>query len=139
MTAERIWLSEARRALRLTQCELGIALHRLVHPVPNGAPPYSRSYISKLESGQKPIPPAIARALAMLLARAAGADEAHAAAQPAAVRSVHNLPPDTLVLAAPRRCALPGCPVWFVPVTPRQKYHSPTCARTARQFKNRRV
>jgi hypothetical protein len=31
------------------------------------------------------------------------------------------------------KCARPGCPVWFVRIHPRQKYHDPSCGIAARK------
>lgn len=75
----------------------------------------------------------LGKAVSVLAGRLAGLDEIQSRAEEARVLAINHLPVGTLVLGQAQRCAAPGCQVTFVPTHPRQKYHSPTCARLARR------
>ena len=139
MTVTPEMIRMVREALGQSQSQFGETLWTAIHgPRRNGQLPYSRGYISKLERGKKEITPQIARGVLAIVARLDGADEVQAWAREAeGLLAVHELPPGTVVLGQARRCALPGCPVVFVPTHPRQKYHSRECARSARQLRKR--
>jgi hypothetical protein len=76
-------------------------------------------------------------ALTVLAARLDGLDEVQAQAKEVTVWAVNDLPGETVILGKARRCATPGCQVWFVPSHPRQKYHSKGCSRINRGLKQR--
>ena len=71
------------------------------------------------------------RAAETLLRMQQGADPLAAQMHPTRVLALHELPPDTWVLAKSRRCARPGCQVHFVAERPDQQYHSEECRRAA--------
>jgi len=128
-------VKEVRRALGLSQRAFGEVLWQTIHGPKNGGAgrPYTRGYVSKIEAGTVPITAPIARAVSALAARMDHRDDVLAQAHEASVVAVNPLPPGTVVLGQARRCAAPGCPVTFVPVHPRQKYHSRACAALARR------
>jgi len=134
-------IREIRKALEQSQRQFGQTLWRAVHGHSrNGQPPlFSRNYVSMLERGSAPITPEIARGVQAIAARLDGADDVRARAREAnGLLAVNDLPWGTVILGQARPCALPGCPVVFVPTHPRQKYHSRECGRAARQ-RNKRV
>jgi hypothetical protein len=75
----------------------------------------------------------LVEALHILRRRLNGADEIQARARQAHILALNELPAETIVLGKARRCAAPGCKVWFVPTHPRQKYHGKVCAHFARR------
>jgi hypothetical protein len=78
----------------------------------------------------------LTRALTILAARLDGMNDVQARAQEMnGLLAVNDLPPGTVILGVARRCAAPGCPVRFVPIHPRQKYHTKACAAMARRHK----
>ncbi len=125
-------LSEIRQARSESLAEFGRTLARVVDPPRPFS--YSRSYVSKLESGAAPITPEIARALEVLGAMLDGVGELQARARPVGVRllTLHDLPDGTVIKARPIRCALPGCQVVFIPAG-RERYCSAECRREARR------
>ena len=133
-------IREIREALEQSQREFGETLWQAVHgPRRNGELPYTRSYVSKLERGQKPITIVIARGIIAIATRLDGADEIQARAREVdGLLAINDLPDGTVILGRARRCANPGCPVVFVPTHPRQKYHSPACRAQARARRNSR-
>jgi len=74
-------------------------------------------------------------ALTILAADQNGIDEVQARVKEAKVLTVNHLPIETVVLGQARRCATPGCSILFVPIHPRQKYHSKRCAEKKRRQK----
>lgn len=74
-------------------------------------------------------------ALNILASRLVGCDEIQRRAKEATILTVNDLPEGTIVLGSARRCATPGCRVFFVPVHPRQKYHSRNCAASGKRHK----
>ena len=129
---------ETRRVLRLSQSEFGKALWQITHgEANNGSRPYTRGYISKLEHGRVPITSGIAWGVLALTLRLDGVDAIQARARETNVLAVNDLPAGTVVLGPARRCANPGCPVMFVPVHPRQRYHCRACANQARAIRSR--
>jgi transcriptional regulator with XRE-family HTH domain len=128
-------VKEVRQALGLSQKAFGEVLWQTIHGsrYDGAGRPYTRGYVSKIEAGTVPITAPIARAVSALAARMDGADDVLAQAREASVLAVNQLPPGTVVLGQARRCAVPGCPVTFVPLHPRQKYHSRMCAALARR------
>jgi hypothetical protein len=76
------------------------------------------------------------KALNILAAQLDGLNEVQARAQEMkGLLALNDLPPGTVILGAATRCATPGCLVCFVPIHPRQKYHSKVCAALARRQK----
>lgn len=73
-------------------------------------------------------------ALNILANRRNGIDEVQAQATENQVLTVYPLPENTVILGKAQRCSTPGCDVLFVPVHPRQKYHSKKCAKEARRL-----
>lgn len=109
-----------RLALQMSQAELGQAL---------GAGRkfrYSRSYISKLESGEVTITDAIRRAIARL-----EGSTAHLRILPVGVYSTSELPAGTVILGRPKVC--PVCSGVFVYPWATQIYCSTECRREARR------
>ena len=127
-------IREIREALEQSQREFGETLWQAIHgPRRNGELPYTRSYVSKLERGQKPITIVITRGILAIATRMDGIDEIQARAREVdGLLAINELPDGTVILGRARRCANPGCPVVFVPTHPRQKYHSPACRAQAR-------
>lgn len=72
-------------------------------------------------------------ALSILASRLEGSDEVQQRAKEVTILTVNDLPAGTIVLGEARRCATPGCPVFFVPIHPRQKYHSKSCAELSKR------
>lgn len=128
----RALLSDLRQARGESLAEFGRTLARVVDPP--RAFPYSRSYVSKLESGAAPITAEIARALEVLAAMLDGVGEVQATARPVTVQllALHDLPDGTVIKARPVQCALPGCRVIFIPAG-RERYCSAECRREARR------
>ena len=127
-------IREIREALEQSQREFGETLWQAIHgPRRNGELPYTRSYVSKLERGRKPITIVITRGILAIATRMDGIDEIQARAREVdGLLAINDLPDGTVILGRARRCANPGCPVVFVPTHPRQKYHSPACRAQAR-------
>jgi hypothetical protein len=92
--------------------------------------PYDRSSISKLESGQDVITPKVAEALQVLGAMLDGQSELQAKARQVTVLSIHDLPPNTIIVSPAKACALPGCQVSFVG-PPQRRYCSKECRNEA--------
>jgi hypothetical protein len=78
-------------------------------------------------------------ALHILVDRLEGSDEIQRRAKEATILTVNDLPEGTIVLGPARRCATPGCRVFFVPVHPRQKYHSRNCAALSKRHKQAKI
>jgi hypothetical protein len=118
--------------------DFGAVLARTIQP---DRKPYSRQYIHMLRSGELPITPEIEQALYVLAAVLDGQSEIQARAHPVTVLAVHDLPPNTLVLATAHLCAWPGCQVNFVPMWPMQRYcplHREAAAKRRRENYNAR-
>jgi transcriptional regulator with XRE-family HTH domain len=116
-------LHEIREARRESLREFGESLGRLLVK----DRPYTKEYISMLEHGRAPITSDIQRGVLALGAGADGADEfAASLLQAINVLSVHDID-GAVVLGEKRKCAYPPCRVWFVGVTPTQRYHSLIC------------
>jgi hypothetical protein len=80
----------------------------------------------------------LTKALLILTAQLDGVNEIQARAQEThGLLAINELPAGTIILGQARRCARPGCVVHFVPIHPRQKYHSPECAEAVRRRKYR--
>jgi hypothetical protein len=84
-------------------------------------------------SGFKPNPQLL-EALQVLTHRLDGVDEIQARTKQAQIRTLNDLPAETIVLGQARRCAGLGCNILFVPTHPRQKYHSKNCARLSKKL-----
>lgn len=117
-----------RETLKESLAEFGWTLKRAVEP--KAQYPYSKTYISLLESGEKPITQIIDSGLANIAgvlddvpAGLAGAVKFEIYAQPGQVRAGAFLPVTGEVV----KCARPGCGVWFIKTNPAQKYHHPDC------------
>jgi hypothetical protein len=78
-------------------------------------------------------------ALHILVDRLEGSDEIQRRAKEATILTVNDLPEGTIVLGPARRCATPGCRVFFVPIHPRQKYHSRNCAALSKRHKQAKI
>ena len=74
-------------------------------------------------------------ALNILVSRLEGCDEIQRRAKETTILTVNDLPEGTIVLGQARRCATPGCLVLFVPIHPRQKYHSRNRAALSKRHK----
>jgi hypothetical protein len=78
--------------------------------------------------------PQLVEALQILTHRLDGVDDIQARTRQVQLRTLNELPAETIILGQARRCAGPGCQVLFVPTHPRQKYHSKSCARLSRKL-----
>lgn len=78
-------------------------------------------------------------ALNILAGRLEGYDEIQQRAKETTILTVNDLPEGTIVLGHARRCATPGCRVLFVPIHPRQKYHSRNCAALSKRHRQART
>lgn len=120
------------KALRIargeSQSRFGRALAATIHPRRR---PFTRGYISLLESGARLPTAEITAALHILAAMLDGQTELQARAHEATLLSTHPLPPHTLSTIAPRPCALPGCRLFYLRASPNQRYCSPDCRREA--------
>ena len=95
----------------------------------------SKTYISHMEAGRKPITDEIANACRTLAARLDGMNETQASARPYTIMSTRPIPPNTITTATLRPCALVGCPASFLPASPRQKYCKPECRAEAARLR----
>lgn len=81
-------------------------------------------------------------ALTVLASQLEECEQLETQAQQTTVKTIHELPPETVILGQAKRCATSGCNILFVPTHPRQKYHSKACAkigqRQRRQNKRKR-
>lgn len=48
-----------------------------------------------------------------------------------------NIRPGTLIYGDSKPCGNPGCPVWFIPKTWNQEYHSKACKNAVRKLKQK--
>lgn len=100
------------------------------------SPPWTWRYVHNVLRGKIDASEKFGRAVHKLLAVFDGAD-------PLMVQMVkvqvfaRNVKPGAVILAASRKCANPNCPIEFVPVVPRQRFHSPECREAARHSKSR--
>lgn len=97
-------------------------------------PPWGWRYIQGVEKGTIQPSRKLARAILALGATLDGLPAHVADTTPVQVYAAPGkVRPGSIILAASRFCARPGCPVSFVPVVPRQKYCCAACRYRARQ------
>lgn len=125
-------------SLRTALCEsleqFGKTLKRAIEP--NATFYYSKYYIYRMEHGKDPIPNHIAQAFWIVAGQfdqvipgSAGMTEVVVMALATQIPTGSVIPRGAKVI----KCATPGCPVRFLRVHPRQKYHDPDCHHRARR------
>lgn len=117
-------LKNLRTGLGLSFADFGWKLKLAMDP--KASRPFDKSYIIKLEQGERAITPGIAQAFYAIAAAADGTDPLAATVQQQTVWSAYNIE-GCVVLAKPKQCKRPGCRVRFIPVVPIQEYHTVAC------------
>ncbi len=92
-------------------------------------PPWTKKYIHSVYHERIEASPLLAQTISALAQVADGVPKGVAGSVYVKVLAQPDVPEGVLIPVNAKvvKCARPGCPIWFVKVHPRQKYHDPSC------------
>lgn len=107
--------------------ELAARLSEVAQRTKDGKQPWGWRYLRNVLNENIDASADLMAAIYALGAHSDGTPKLVAMARQVMVLAVGNVKPGALILADSKRCRNPWCPIWFVPRSGNQKYHSTEC------------